>query len=95
MSGPIGRVEPVDLLTGDDGALLLYPSRLVAISPLGAAAFELAAPGIGLEELASRLAERFGVPTDQTPRDATEAVVAHLVAEGVLTDRRDPPSSLG
>jgi len=89
MTGTIGRNEPVDLLTGDEGALLLYPDRLVSISPLGAAAYELAENGIDLDELARGLAERFGVPPEESLEDATEAVVAHLVREGVLTDRRD------
>ena len=68
MTGPIGRVEPVDVLTGDEGALLLYPDRLVAVSPLGAAAFELAATGIDGPELARELAARFGVHPTQARR---------------------------
>ncbi len=78
------RSDPVDLLRGEDGALLLYGATLVRVSALGIAVFDLVGTGIDADDLPAQLAERFGAPAEGSAAEATSAAVDALVAQGVL-----------
>jgi len=84
------RVEPVDVLLGDEGALILLEHRLIRLSPLGGEVFERCTSPATLEQLAGHLAATFGTPPDASPLDATRTIVDQMVALGVLVDLPDP-----
>lgn len=80
------RVEPVDMLESDEGSLLLYQHRLVALSPLGAATYELVGDGVTRSGLAELLIETFGEPPGRSLTEAVDELVSSLLSEGVLRE---------
>lgn len=84
MSDRVVRVEPVDHLAMDDGALLLYERRVLRVNELGASIFEWCEQPRAVSELASLLAEEFGSPPEADIEEATLAVVTELQERGVL-----------
>ena len=88
---PVRRIEPVDLLRIGDTTLLLYETRLVRLSPLGGAIYEMAVVCIDVDDLTRDLVKVFGPPPDSTPGEATWAAVGDLAEVGVLDWEREPP----
>lgn len=84
MSEPVVRVEPVDLLMTEDGALLLYDREVLRLSLLAGAVFEWCAEPRTVAELARLLVDEFGAPPSGDIEDATAAIVAELRDRGVL-----------
>nr|NLI51544.1 hypothetical protein [Propionibacterium sp.] len=84
MSDGVRLVPPVDRLDFEEGSLLLYERRLVSLSVLGAAVADLSATPTTVAALAEGLREAFGDPADGSADEATAAVVAALLALGVL-----------
>lgn len=78
-------VPAADVLHHDEGALVLMGERLIALSLVGSAAYELATDGIKGNELAAALAELFGVPADADLVQLTSDVIDLLVAQGLLS----------
>lgn len=79
----IRLIPPVDQLSRDDGALLLYEGNLLRLSPIAAAVADLARDGIDFEHLVTSLEARFGVP-DTGSTKATRAIVTELIDRGVI-----------
>jgi hypothetical protein len=86
----IRRIEPVDLLRVDDTTLMLYETRLVQLSALAAAIYDLVSEGMTMDALTRHLEEEFGTPPDSTPLEATSAAVEDLVGQGIVAWEREP-----
>lgn len=86
MSRTFSRIDPVDMLAYPEGSVLLYQHRLVALSPLGAAAFDLVGTGTRADDVARGMGELFGAPADGSLLDAAIGVLESLVGEGVLSE---------
>lgn len=86
-SGRVRRVEPVDTLRLDDGALVLYERTVIRLSELGLAIMELCDSLRTIAELATELTLVFGEPL-QGGTAATRDVVDTLLAAGVLHEER-------
>lgn len=80
----IRLIPPVDQLSRDDGALLLYEGNLLRLSPIAAAVADLARDGIDFEDLVTSLEARFGVPDTGSTTQATRAIVTELIDRGVI-----------
>lgn len=89
MNRLVRSVEAVDQLPADDGGLVLLPERLVRLSVLGWATFEICATPQTDARIAEELAARFGVPETGDPLEATRLVVDNLIDEGLLADAGD------
>ena len=81
----IVRREATDvLLFEEEGALLLYDSRLVQLTLLGHAIYEETAEVRTVDELVEEMQSRFGTPPDSDARVLTLAAVRHLADAAVL-----------
>lgn len=85
MTARYRRVEAVDVLLLDEGTICLFDTRLVALSPLGAAAYDLLVDAMNAEELTTELVAIFGEPGEGSPFAVVEGLLAGMEAEGVLT----------
>lgn len=86
MSAFYRRIEPLDVLTDDDGEalLLLPPDRVVRLSPIAAAVFAATAHPTRLDGLVTVVEAHFGPPTDDTTAAALGQLLDDLVAANVL-----------
>ena len=87
------RVDAVDTLFREEGALLLYARELVSLSPLGEEIYLAAGHPVAVEDLAAHLRDVFGAPDGADLLDATRAAVTDLIARGVLREAPAAPST--
>jgi hypothetical protein len=80
----VQRRRPTDVLSRQGEQVVLVDGRLVRLSPISAAIWDLTEEPIDVEQLAGELEELFGAPQDRSSLDATKDAVADLVHHGVL-----------
>lgn len=80
----VQRRQPTDVLSRQGERVVLVDGRLVRLSPISSAMWDLTAEPIDVEQLAGELEELFGAPQGRSTLDATKDAVADLVHHGVL-----------
>ena len=81
----VQRRQPTDVLSRQgERVVLVDDGRLVRLSPISSAMWDLTAEPIDVEQLAGELEELFGAPQGRSTLDATKDAVADLVHHGVL-----------
>ena len=80
----VRRRPATDALTRDGETVLLFASKVVRLSAMGAAIYDFAQEPVTLEALAGELERRFGTPANQSVSNVTERAVGELLSLGVL-----------
>ena len=80
----VQRRQPTDVLSRQGERVVLVDGRLVRLSPISSAIWDLTAEPIDIEQLAGELEELFGAPQGRSSLDATKDAVVDLVHHGVL-----------
>ncbi|MFW5469860.1 PqqD family peptide modification chaperone [Knoellia sp. CPCC 206435] len=80
----VRRRPATDALTRDGETVLLFASKVVRLSAMGAAIYDIAQEPVTVEALVDELELRFGTPTDQSVGDITQRAVSDLLRLGVL-----------
>lgn len=88
----VRRVEPVDTLRLDDGALVLHERTVIRLNELGLAITDLCNRPRTIGELAEELTHAFGEPP-QGGLAATRDAVDALLSVGVIREEATPDDS--
>lgn len=80
----VRRREVTDAITRDGETAILVRRRLVRLSDLSAAIWDLAQDAVDVDVLANQLESLFGPPADRSTLEATKDAVAEMLRHGAL-----------